>query len=475
VDDAAGLYAAGRLDDAVAACRAALDLEPELVPARSLLGMVEEERGNPGAALAEFEAVARLDPSRTVERDRAVRLRAQLSSQVAAPLEFDDPSRTRRRLVPILAAVGVGLIVLVVGAVVSGRNARSQTGAPVVDANNLGNPGQGWGQGGADAGQYASDQTQLPSTTGPSPFPPSPIEPTIRDQSASQPPLTDSGTVSQNGGGGGGGAPPVVTDVEPIPMPPPTVTSDRGTGPLTIPNTPAPTRGRIVAPEPPPAPPARAPRGKVRIWLGDDDGPAPSPGASAPAPAPGPEPSRSGAGNSSLLRPSGGGGGGGSAAIPGGPRAQTSWGGQQATAMAAQGRGGNTGPSYASRTWSAPASSGGPRAIPGQARGNSGGGTPTARRGGYSAPNSQFPAPTASPVRSANAGSARPSGPSAESLRSQAQQAWTAGRVGDARSMYRSAIRSYEQESQGNSGRANVNRSAIQSCQRALDALDAGR
>ncbi|HQH64183.1 MAG TPA: YmdB family metallophosphoesterase, partial [Clostridiales bacterium] len=61
------------------ACHAALDIDPDLVAARSLLGMVEEERGNLAQALAEYEAVLRLMPTRTAERERAERLRAQIA------------------------------------------------------------------------------------------------------------------------------------------------------------------------------------------------------------------------------------------------------------------------------------------------------------------------------------------------------------------------------------------------------------
>jgi hypothetical protein len=58
-------------------------------------------------------------------------------------------------------------------------------------------------------------------------------------------------------------------------------------------------------------------------------------------------------------------------------------------------------------------------------------------------------------------------------MRARAQDALASGRSSEARSLFSAAIAGYQAESGANPGRAGVNRSAIESCKRALDSLDA--
>ena len=80
------------------------------------------------------------------------------------------------------------------------------------------------------------------------------------------------------------------------------------------------------------------------------------------------------------------------------------------------------------------------------------------------------------PSVAASASSAAASGRgNADDLRSQAQRAWSSGRKGDARALYRGAIEGYRSEANQNPGRAGTSQSSIESCRRALDAMDASQ
>jgi len=66
-------------------------------------------------------------------------------------------------------------------------------------------------------------------------------------------------------------------------------------------------------------------------------------------------------------------------------------------------------------------------------------------------------------------------GPSADELRAQAQQEWQKGNKGQAKRKFQEAIAGYQSEGRSSPERAAASRSAIQSCQRAIDAVDAGQ
>ncbi|MCD6360405.1 MAG: tetratricopeptide repeat protein [Armatimonadetes bacterium] len=68
--EAADLMGEGRADEAAARCREAIQLAPDMVAAYSMLGMAEEQRGNPIAAAGAYRRVLQLDPGRTVEREK---------------------------------------------------------------------------------------------------------------------------------------------------------------------------------------------------------------------------------------------------------------------------------------------------------------------------------------------------------------------------------------------------------------------
>jgi hypothetical protein len=60
-------------------------------------------------------------------------------------------------------------------------------------------------------------------------------------------------------------------------------------------------------------------------------------------------------------------------------------------------------------------------------------------------------------------------------LRAQAQRAQASGNSQQARALYKAAMDSYAREAASNPARAASSRSAIDSCQRSLDALDASQ
>ncbi len=525
LDEAAELYAASQLDDAADACRAALDANPDLVSARSLLGMIEEDRGNHSAALAEYEAVLRLAPERTAERDRADRLRALLRDEAGSAVAEPEGDDRLRRWIPVAIAVVVGLIVLLVGgAIMKAVDARRE---PPPDA--LVGP-----QTGLDASLAAQQpgpmqQAPVVGTINPGASPMGrPIGPTGRDESALQPGQRTQGQSRRRT--------TVRSGVQPIPDMPPSTTDPNRAGPLEIP------RANITVPDtttytpPSPAPdlsptqPARQepvmqqPRGRVRIWVGDGPAPAPqssaggstssaaaraqtagrrnlpttagsrqtSPGTrsvpsssiatSRPAHSSrsrqpvvtsgartGPAASTVNANRLSATRRQSdgrrtsvavnpGSSGGGQVLAPSGRR------GSQPTQAGARPYSGGYAGSRAVRTnpGNMPStSSGGARPLPGSGRTSA-----SATR-----PVETAPAPATRGASSAGSGSSG----QAVGLRSRAQQAHSTGRLDDARALYRSAIQNYRADGARNPGRAAANSSAIESCQRALEAIDAAQ
>lgn len=64
LSQAVGHFQAGRLDQAEALCRRALDVVPDQPEALNLLGVILSERGNPLLALKALDRSIALDPSR---------------------------------------------------------------------------------------------------------------------------------------------------------------------------------------------------------------------------------------------------------------------------------------------------------------------------------------------------------------------------------------------------------------------------
>jgi hypothetical protein len=79
---------------------------------------------------------------------------------------------------------------------------------------------------------------------------------------------------------------------------------------------------------------------------------------------------------------------------------------------------------------------------------------------------------TQEPTRVASTGH---SGSSADQTRARALAEWQKGNSGQAKKMFQEAIRGYQEEGRQNPERAAASRSAVQSCQRAIDAVDAGQ
>jgi hypothetical protein len=482
VDEAAELFAAGRLDDAAAACRRALDEDPDLVAARALLGMVEEERGNLAEALAEYEAVIRLAPERTAERERADRLRPLVLAQMAPAVPDDwEPDLRRRRWIAAAIGGGVLVLVLLVGALVSMANrgpapANAAGGAPLaLTPNDASAPGMS--QPTANAANGATIQADN-ALAGPG------IGQFPQDQTALQP--TQGGGEGGRSNGAGQGTPPPVSSMDHVPLPPPTVARSGGTGPLTPPTTsesePTASTGPANVGQPA-APAAEQPRGRVRIWMGE-------PGTNTGAP---PQGSGSVTGmslgnqvSSGNALPATAPGFAGVQPIPGAPR--QSYFGETSPSFVPPRSGTNSTSSIAPRSGYGGESSQGTRPQLLSPPPSSGAGGPVPLRstgGGYpSGGAASAPVRTAaasSPARNTGAGggsqssaSPRSSSSAAAELRARAQAAMAAGRAAEARSLYAAAIASYEAEARRNPERAAASRSAAESCRRALEALGGG-
>ena len=463
LDEAAELYAAGRLDEAAEACHAALDRSPELVAARSMLGMIEEDRGNHAAALAEYEAVLRLAPARTAERERADRLRGLLEAS-AGPALVEPQGADQRRWIPLVAAIAAAVIVLLLGGLyLSALSNRGRGGA--VDLGPQARPHQTSGLAPAAAGTHGATRS-LRTHTGPGAG--TPIGSMARDQSDRQPSTTTTARSAARS--------PRRGSVDPIPgLPPPTVGTATGGQPLELPQpsvrvpepqfTPVAPTGSAPAPTP-------TPRGRASIWV--DDGPTAAQ-AAAPTHSATAQATRADVSRQPLL-PSGPG------AQPAGPRVATM---------------SNTPSTRSGRI---------ARATPTTARGASVRGTRVAVRpgatsstGGRSRPMvSQSGSPGSGPVvvapapaaavsttttrssgqaasRAPSTAGSRGTGPAPQTpadLRARAQRAQASGQRDEARRLYQAAIQSYQADAARNPGRAATSRSAIQSCQRALDTID---
>ncbi|MEN6344691.1 MAG: tetratricopeptide repeat protein [Armatimonadia bacterium] len=464
LDEASELFATGKLDDAAAACRAALDADPGLVAARSLLGMVEEERGNTAAALAEYEAVLRLAPERTAERERADRVRALLAAEAEPELLDSELMPPRKRWLPIAVAAAAVVLVLLLGLAMTGRSQAPGNTAPTTAGGSpflpeSGAPANTAGKAVAQetpAGEATMDMGLL---TG------KPIGSAPLDQSANQP-NASSGMPSPRSSN----TPPPVGPLNDVPMPPPTVIKSNGNGPLTpVPSAAAPpTASHPATTNPAPAPAMESPRGKVRIWMGDEgSGRAATSNSVAPS-------SGVPAGSSSYTNRLYSNGGGYSASpLTGAPRAVQSG---SSAATATQRRSVGSAPaatnSRSSRSSGSATKSSFPRPV------TSPGGRTSAVSGSTSTRVAQARASSATP-NSGRSSSGYTSGGSnhsnsagASDLRSRANAAWAQGNRSEARSLYSAALRGYQQESGSNPSRAGANRSAVESCRRALDALD---
>lgn len=480
LDEAAELYATGNLDEAAAACRAALDEDPNHVAARSLLGMVEEDRGNPAAALAEYEAVLRLAPERTAERERADRLRAQIRAQAADT--YADETYDRKRVIALGVALAAGVLVLIIGALAVSRGGRSAPPPPAALAGMPGEPGAAFPeQARTDETRLGDESTTASLETGDGTLSGRGIGPPVAgpaDQSASQPGRSATG----------GGTPPAIPD--PLPLPPPTVERS----PLELPQPPSQPQGATPSLAPArtapsaPAPVAEPARGQVRIWMGEDDAPPPS------APAAGPSPPASGAERSEHRQARHATRSGAPAAaervpVTTGSHATPAAGGASALRPPQSAPGSGAQP--ATRSGVGAAAEEVSQTRPLTTVGTSGADARRPTGGLPSRPESASPRPYDGGGGARSAPAPRPGAPSATTptppntpaapttsaadLRARAQQAAAAGRTDEARRLYRNAIHGYQSEARANPGRAAANRSAIESVERAMDALDASR
>lgn len=466
LDEASELFATGKLDDAVAACRAALDADPGLVAARSLLGMVEEERGNPAAALAEYEAVLRLAPERTAERERADRVRALLAAEAEPELLDSELMPPRKRWLPIAVAAAAAVLVLILGLAMAGRGQAPGNTAPTTAGGSpflpeSGAPATATGKAVAQetpAGEATMDMGLL---TG------KPIGSAPLDQSANQP-NASSGMPSPRSSN----TPPPVGPLNDVPMPPPTVIKSNGNGPLTPVGSaaapPTASHTATTSPAPAPSPAMEAPRGKVRIWMGDE-GSGRAAGSNSVAPSSG---APAGPG-SYTNRVYSSGGGYSASPLTGAPRAvQSGSNGATATQRRTAGSAPAATTSRSSRSSGSATRSSFPRPV------TSPGGHTSAVSGSTSTRVAQARASSATPNsgRSSSGytsgGSHHSNSSSASDLRSRANAAWAQGNKSEARSLYSAALRGYQQDSSSNPSRAGANRSAMESCRRALDALD---
>ena len=416
----------------------------------------------------------RLAPERLAERERADRQRTRLAAESGPVFEDGSPTPARRWLPAIVAGAVLLLVILVGAAVISSSHRNS------AQQNFLaGGQPQGFTQ---NPGGYAPPVAGGPNTAeigpGDGPMAGRPIGELPQDQSDQQRAAGDQGAPAGSG-------PPDVPRADVSVAPPPTMRTDNGSGPLQ-PVAPSPVR-----PGPLPVAATRAdsgaagqparPAGRVRISVADQGG-GYAPGPTAPASAASSSGSPNGyfgaphavgnafppAGSALIGAPRGGAGNNGNF-----PRAT----------VAGPGSGSSRSARPASGGWTGATDMGGPRSV--AATGGAGasytpGGPSAASQasGGSYRVASGMRAPERPTVRagqSAPSGGSRGGGSNADDLRAQARNAASSGRRDDARSLYRRAIDSYRAEAGASPGRAGASRSAIDSCQRALEAMDAGQ
>jgi tetratricopeptide (TPR) repeat protein len=127
VERASEQLADGSPAAAIELCQRALALEPNHLPAFSLLGMAHEEAGDVQAALEAYENVLRIDPHRAVERQKVNLLKLQLLRVEDDPDEQAPSEHPWLRYAPIALAAAAALLVFVVGAlfIVSARKAQA--------------------------------------------------------------------------------------------------------------------------------------------------------------------------------------------------------------------------------------------------------------------------------------------------------------------------------------------------------------
>lgn len=115
--EAADLLGKGDAEGAVAKCKEALGIAPDLAAAYSLLGMAEEQRGNLAGAADAYRWVLEIDPGRTAEREKLELISAQLGDGKTAEQGSLAEARERNWLVryaPFIAAGAAALFVLMV-------------------------------------------------------------------------------------------------------------------------------------------------------------------------------------------------------------------------------------------------------------------------------------------------------------------------------------------------------------------------
>lgn len=131
VERASERLADGSSAAAIELCQRALALEPNHLPAFSLLGMAHEEAGDVQAALDAYDNVLRIDPNRAVERQKVSLLKLQLVRIEQGPEDEAQTPHPWLRYAPIALASAGALLVFVVGAlfIVSARNAQKASKA----------------------------------------------------------------------------------------------------------------------------------------------------------------------------------------------------------------------------------------------------------------------------------------------------------------------------------------------------------
>ncbi len=122
------LLLAGKSREVAGLCHEVIDREPQNVAAYELLGMAEEENGNPHLALQAYEQVVVLEPERNSEKEKIRALREQLAAEQPESLEDEEMRRIRslNRWATVVLAASLALLLLAVAAmfVIKSRNVR---------------------------------------------------------------------------------------------------------------------------------------------------------------------------------------------------------------------------------------------------------------------------------------------------------------------------------------------------------------
>jgi tetratricopeptide repeat protein/zinc ribbon protein len=128
VGRALSLLDGGNAEEALATAHAALALAPESAAAHSVLGLIYEGQGRTEQAIRQFERALQIDPGRTADRGRLVRLRPHGDGSGHRPRLRPAQVAAASAAVSGVLVFGVGLALMGSGSTKTGRKHQARPG-----------------------------------------------------------------------------------------------------------------------------------------------------------------------------------------------------------------------------------------------------------------------------------------------------------------------------------------------------------